>query len=173
MIVELDIPFDKVTSPLVRAFQQIWDKKRGDRQMPSWADIDPAEMRGLLPNMIVVSIEHDPFRVFYRLVGTKAASFRHELAGRYLDQITEFPEDVRAELVEEYQLACRERRPTFSRDILTTTFGHTITFSGSIFPLSSDGITVDRCIAVEDYDGTRPDDIAKVDTGKGYGKKPE
>jgi hypothetical protein len=172
MIVELDIPFDKVTSPLVRGFYQIWNQKRGDRPMPSWQDIDPTEMRGLLPNMLVMSIEHDPFRVYYRLVGTKVASFRHELTGRYLDQITEFPKDVRDELTGEYQLACREKRPTFSKDILTTKFGHQITFFGSIFPLSSDGVTVDRCVAVEDYEGVRPDDIAQVDAGKGYGKSP-
>ncbi|WP_374652687.1 PAS domain-containing protein [Dongia sp.] len=171
MIVELDIPFEQVTSPLVRRFHQIWDAKRDGRAMPSWQDIDPAEMRSILPNIIVTSIEQSPFRVFYRLVGTKAASFRHELTGRYLDQVTEFPEDVRAELAEEYQLVCSERRPTYSRDVLTTKFGHSITFFGAIFPLSSDGTQVDRCIAVEDYEGTRPDDIAKSDAGRGYGAR--
>jgi len=171
MIVELDIAFDKVTSPLVRAFHQIWVAKRGTRAMPSWQDIVPAEMRSILPNMIVTSIEHEPFRIYYRLVGTKAASFRHELTGRYLDQVTEFPLDIRDELAEEYPLVCREKRPTFSKDVLTTKFNHTVTFFGSIFPLSSDGETVDRCIAVEDYEGSRPDDIAKADAGRGYGSK--
>jgi len=68
---------------------------------------------------------------------------------------------------------CREHRPTFSKDILTTTFGHQITFFGSIFPLSTDGVSVDRCIAVEDYEGLRPDDIGQADTGRGYGKNPD
>ncbi len=171
MIVELDIPFDKVTSPLVRAFHQIWEAKRGDRAMPSWQDFDPAEMRRLLPNMIVTTIEHAPFRVYYRLVGTKVASFRHELTGRYLDQITEFPEDVRADLSREYQLVCREKRPTYSKDTLTSKFGHKIAFHGSIFPLSSDGDLVDRCIALEDYESVRPDDISEADAGHGYGTR--
>lgn len=170
MLVENDIPFERVTSKLVRWFHQFWDSKRGDRPMPSWHDFDPAEMRAILPNIFVVSIEHEPFRVFYRLVGTKAASFRHELTGRYLDEIVEFPDDIRAELKDEYKLVCDEKRPTFSKDILETRFGHKMTVYGSIFPLSSDGINVDRCIAVEDYEGSRPDDIGKADSGRGYGK---
>jgi hypothetical protein len=171
MIVELDIPFDKVTSPAVRRFYQIWNAKRGERLMPSWQDIDPAEMRSILPNMIVTAIEPEPFRIYYRLVGTKVASFRHELTGRYLDQVNEFPKDVRDELVMEYQLVCREKRPTFSKDTLTTKFGHTIAFFGSIFPLSSDGEHVDRCISIEDYEGSRPEDISLDDAGRGYGSK--
>lgn len=171
MLVELDIPYEKVTSPMVRRFHDIWNAKCCGRPMPSWQDFDPAEMRAILPNMIVTSIEVSPFRIYYRLVGTKAASFRHELTGRYLDQITEFPEDVRAELAKEYRLVCEQKRPTYSKDVLQTKFGHTQTFFGSIFPLSSDGITVDRCIAIEDYEGTRPDDIAPADAGRGYGAK--
>ena len=174
MLIELDIPFDQVTSPIVRGFHGIWTHKRGDRPMPSWQDIDPAEMRSILPNMFVISIEPSPFRVFYRLVGTKAVSFRHELTGRYLDEVTEYPDDVRAELTREYRLVCEQKRPTFSKDTLTTKFGNTLIVYGSIFPLSSDGIVVDRCIAIEDYSSNQPDDIAPSDAGQGYGKwKPE
>lgn len=170
MLIELDIPFDQVTSPIVRRFHSIWTTKRGDRVMPSWQDIDPAEMRAILPNIFVISIEQAPFRVFYRLVGTKAVAFRHELTGRYLDEITEYSEDVRVELIKEYRMVCEQKRPTYSKDTLKTKFGNTLIVYGSIFPLSSDGNTVDRCIAIEDYEGSsRPDDIAQSDTGLGYG----
>lgn len=171
MLIEVDIPFELVTSPIVRRFHGIWTAKRGDRLMPHWQDIDPAEMRSILPNIFVTTIEAAPFRVFYRLVGTKAVAFRHELTGRYLDQIAEFPEDVRAELSAEYRLVFDQKRPTFSRDTLKTKFGNNITVFGSIFPLSSDGVLVDRCIAIEDYEGHRPDDIAQSDAGRGYGKR--
>lgn len=170
MLIELDIPFEQVTSPIIRLFHSIWTDKRGDRLMPSWQDIDPAEMRSILPNMIVVAIEMSPFRVFYRLVGTRAVAFRHELTGRFLDEITEFPEKVRADLTAEYRLVCDQKRPTFSSDTLKTNFGKDVVFFGSIFPLSSDGILVDRCIAIEDYESNRPDDIAPSDAGQGYGK---
>jgi hypothetical protein len=170
MLIELDIPLDQVTSPIVRRFYNIWNSKRGTRVMPSWQDIDPSEMLAILPNMFVISIEMDPFRIFYRLIGTKAVAFRHELTGRYLDEITEYSDDVRAELIKEYSMVCAEKRPTFSKDTLKTKFGNTLIVSGSIFPLSTDGTIVDRCIAVEDYEGTsRPDDIAQSDAGHGYG----
>lgn len=170
MLIELDIPFERMTSPIVRRFHNIWNVKRGDRVMPSWQDIDPAEMLTVLPNIFVISIEYDPFRVFYRLIGTKAVTFRHELTGRYLDQVVEYPEDVREELVKEYRMVCDEKRPTYSKDTLKTKFGNTLIVFGSIFPLSSDGTVVDRCIAVEDYEGSnRPDDIAQADADQGYG----
>lgn len=170
MLIELDIPFDQMTSPIVRRFHNIWQAKRGDRLMPSWQDIDPSEMRAILPNMFVISIEQSPFRIFYRLIGTKAVVFRHELTGRYLDEVVEYSDEVRAELVKEYQMVCAQKRPTYSKDTLKTKFGNTLIVFGSIFPLSSDGETVDRCIAVEDYEGgSRPDDIAPSDADLGYG----
>lgn len=171
MQIELDIPFDQVKSPIIRKFKAYWDDKRSTRNMPSWHDIDPTELREVLPHMFVVSIEYDPFRVFYRLVGTIAVSFRHELTGRYLDEVESFTEAVRVELADEYRLVCDRRTPTFSRDVLSTRFDNTATFYGSIFPLSSDGLTVDRCIAVEDYEGQNPDDIAASDSELGYGRK--
>lgn len=171
MEILLDIPLDQVQSPLIKQFHAYWEAKKRGRAMPSWQDIDPGELRLLLPNMLVVGIEHDPFRVFYRLIGTRVVQFRNELTGRYLDEITEFPEAVRQDLAKEYQLVCSRRTPTFSKDFLSTKYGNTVTFFGSIFPLSSDGDTVDRCIAVEDYEGQNPEDIAPTETKRGYGRK--
>lgn len=171
MEIFLDIPLEQVTSPLIRNFHDYWKAKKRGRELPSWEDIDPAELRGLLPNMLAVTIEYDPFRVFYRLVGTRIVQFRNELTGRYLDEIEEFPADVRDGLVKEYQLVCERRAPSHSRDILLTRYGNSITFFGSIFPLSSDGITVDRCVALEDFEGQHPDDLAPAETDRGYGRR--
>jgi len=42
--------------------------------MPSRADIDPVDIPNFLPNVILVDMEHDPFRLRYRLVGTGIVS---------------------------------------------------------------------------------------------------
>jgi hypothetical protein len=171
MEIALDIPLDQVASPLIQHFHNYWEAKKQGRDLPSWDDINPAELRGLLPNMLAVTVEHDPFRIFYRLVGTRIVQFRNELTGRYLDEIAEFPAEIRDGLVREYQLVCTRRAPTFSRDILLTRYGNSITFYGAIFPLSSDGVMVDRCVAVEDFEGQHPDDLAPTETDRGYGRR--
>lgn len=171
MEIALDIPLEQVGSPLIREFHGYWEAKKNGRDLPSWDDIDPAELRSLLPNMLAVTIEHDPFRIFYRLVGTRIVQFRNELTGRYLDEIEEFPAEVKDGLTQEYQLVCTRRAPTYSRDVLLTRYGNSITFYGSIFPISSDGVTVDRCVAVEDFEGQHPDDLSPTETSRGYGRR--
>lgn len=56
--------------PRILSAYHYWDAKRLGREMPSRADIDPTEIPNLLPNIILVDVEHDPLRLRYRLVGT-------------------------------------------------------------------------------------------------------
>lgn len=61
--------------------------KRGGRKMPTRDEIDPADIRDLPPNIVMVDIEQ-PFRVRYRLVGTRAADFnRIDFTSRYLAEL--------------------------------------------------------------------------------------
>lgn len=60
----------------VRRAYEYWNTKRGDRSMPSRADIDPSEIRDLLPGIILVDVAHDPTRLTYRLVGTDEVEAR-------------------------------------------------------------------------------------------------
>jgi len=151
MLVELDIPLSEVRPGPIHLLNRYWEDKRNGRALPRWLDFDPADLKPILPFMFVVGIENQPFRVHYRLVGTVASELRGPLTGRYLDQIEVLPPDVRTRLIEEYRLACQRRRPTFSRDVLCLRSERELTFFGSIYPLSTDGITVDRCVCVEDY----------------------
>src|SRR5690349_8298694 len=51
-----------------------WQAKRGGRAMPARADIDPAEIKALLPYMILVDVIYDTeagLDFVYRLVGTR------------------------------------------------------------------------------------------------------
>lgn len=67
----------------VRALYDYWNAKRGDRQFPSRADLDPAEIPGLLPHLSLIEIRPSQPRFVYRLVGTEVARLlQQDLTGR-------------------------------------------------------------------------------------------
>ena len=63
---------DEGKSELVRMLYAWWEAARGDADVPDRSDLRPDEMRRLLPFMFIADAEHQPFRVRYRLVGTRA-----------------------------------------------------------------------------------------------------
>lgn len=53
-----------IRHPRLRQLYEYWDKQRGDRAMPSRADLDPIDMRFAIGNVILIDvIDGDP-RVF-------------------------------------------------------------------------------------------------------------
>ncbi len=135
---------------LVHQLHDYWTSKLNGRPMPARADIDPGEIKHLLPNMLIMDIAAEPFRVRYRLLGTKVVSASgSDFTGRYLDEMV--AADVENEWEECYRLVCREKRPLFGRATVPTQGGGSFTYDYGLFPLSSDGDTVTQCAAIEDY----------------------
>lgn len=162
---ETDI--SRIESPLIRGVHAYWlSKRQGDTQgdirgdtLPSWSDIDPTEMPSLLPNLIVVAIEQNPFRVFYRLAGTRIVEFRGEVTGHYLDGIPWSAPAARIAVQESFARVVATRQPVFAEVDITTRAGAVRRMFAGIWPLArrDDGV-VDRCLAAEDYgDLTRSD----------------
>lgn len=56
--------------PVVKAVSDYWNSKRGARSMPARADLDPCDIPGLLPNLLLIDVAHNPLDFRYRLVGT-------------------------------------------------------------------------------------------------------
>ena len=82
--------FDPLTikSGMVSALYSYWLKRRGDRLMPRRADIEPGDIKPLLPNLFLSEFETEPFRVRYRLIGTEIVNHaRYDFTGRYLDEL--------------------------------------------------------------------------------------
>ena len=53
-----------------------WDKKRDQRPMPARGDLDPVDMKALLPHLILIDVVPDERRYVYRLVGTREVEMR-------------------------------------------------------------------------------------------------
>jgi hypothetical protein len=62
--------------PSVVGLYEYWRSKRDQRSMPARRDIDPMEMRAILPNVILIDVVADARRYVYRLVGTHEVEMR-------------------------------------------------------------------------------------------------
>ncbi len=146
-----DVALSEISSQLVHQFHRHWLGLCGNDRLPSRSDIDPANFKLILPNVILAEIEEDPFRIRYRLCGTRVAEFCGNLTGRYLDELGDPNLWSTAAYLRQYQVAVRDARPVFSHDWMVGQFGARHQFQTGIWPLSSDGHRVDMCVAVEDY----------------------
>lgn len=140
-----------LTSPRARALYEYWASKGGARRLPSRADIDPAEIKSLLPYILLTDLHHDPLRVFFRLVGTAVAeAVGRNITGQWLHEV---PLDGGFELwLQTYRRLVDTREPIVGRNRATVQPGDERLFEWIILPLSSDGNTVDKTLELEDWE---------------------
>lgn len=146
-----DIHLSEIGSELIQQFHRHWLQMCSRGGVPSRDDIDPCNFKRVLPNVILVDVERDPFRVRYRLCGTRVTEFCGNLTGCYLDEIESNDLWSAATYLQQYQIVATEVRPVFSFDWMVGQFGARHPFHVGIWPLARDRRTVDMCIAVEDY----------------------
>jgi hypothetical protein len=140
----------QLRSPSVIELHDYWRSKLRGRRMPAPADIDPAEIRALLPSIIIAEYVGEPARVRYRLVGTLQVYYNGlDFTGLYLDEIDWGAENdfvclvhdtlraTAAPVIGRYQWGFRDSILGFAE------FG--------VFPLSEDGEAVARCIGIDDF----------------------
>lgn len=74
------------------ALFEYWSTRRNGRPMPARADIDPAELGRLLPNLMLIEAVDGPSRRYrYRLVGTRVVQATGEdRTGRHFDEVDFF-----------------------------------------------------------------------------------
>ncbi|OUS15705.1 hypothetical protein A9Q97_02885 [Rhodospirillales bacterium 47_12_T64] len=73
MSTESKLVFDPSKIKSVKNFEvyQYWEKQRGNRLMPARADLDPADLRHLLPNILIHEVQLEPLDFRYRLIGSE------------------------------------------------------------------------------------------------------
>src|SRR5689334_18947960 len=142
----------------IKELHDYWSARRGGRPMPRRSDIDPADIRHILPKVLLVDIEPQPFRVRYRVVGSDAAEWQgRDFTGCYLDEVRFNKPD---ELLALYRRAAEEKVPTFRSDTWQLPNGIARAVETAILPLSEDGECVTQCLAIEDFEEFR--DLAFV-----------
>jgi len=132
----------EISDPVLRRLYEYWLAKKQGRIAPTRGDIDPGELREMLPNLFLVEAVGSPHRYRYRLVGTTVVKeFGEEITGRFLDQV-DF-DHVAGRVLAEYDRVAAECRPVLSRWNYEKSAGRHMIYQRLILPLSSDGKTVD------------------------------
>jgi len=99
-----------------RRLLDYWHAKRGSRRMPARADIDPAELVPLLPNLMLIDAAGDPLRFRFRLVGTRVARASGEdRTGHFLDEYPFFR--AYPSVLEQYRQVVTEIEPLLATEI--------------------------------------------------------
>lgn len=141
-----------ISSRMIGDLHGYWLHKHRDGVLPSRAQIDPTDIPHLLPNILLGNIEFDPFRVFYRLAGTRITAFRGEITGRYLDAITWFEPATRRTTQDIYEMIARSRQPTFAEVEIRSISGTPYRIQTGLWPLANRPHgPADMFIALEDY----------------------
>ncbi len=79
---------NEIPSGILKNVYQYWLDMKGEREMPSRADLNPADITNLLPYIMLVDVEQQPRRYRYRLVGTETVkAMGYDVTGQYLDEL--------------------------------------------------------------------------------------
>jgi hypothetical protein len=147
---ELKDVLARVRSPKIAQVLRYWDSLRRGLEFPARADIDPAEIKAALPHVMITGISYQPFRVLYRLVGTEIVRWaRVDFTNRYADELI-FDDEGR-DWTDYYRAAVDARKPAYGMTDWVEENRAPHWAESLICPLSSDGRTIDRCLAIEDY----------------------
>jgi len=138
-----------VQSQRIHKLNAYWLAKAKGR-VPSRSAIDPVDVRELLPNLMLIDVVSDPARFRYRLVGTRVVQYTgFDFTGRCIDEMVFQGRDFMEQC---YRRMLAERRPVFGHYAWLVRSRHFGQCEFAVFPLSEDGVTVNRAIGIEDYE---------------------
>ncbi len=104
-----------ISSSKIRCLYDYWTAKRGPHPMPYRRAIDSAELKSLLPELSISEFETTPFRICYRLVGTRVAEIAgFDYTGFYLDEF-DFGTGDHEDWMGQYAWIFENRAPIFGR----------------------------------------------------------
>lgn len=119
-------------------------------KLPGRKHIDPLELRGLLPGVMLIDVipqaSGEP-RYRIRLVGTEVVAIQgSDATGKYVDEILTAEDG--AELIRGYGEIVRTREPQYRRGGVATPGREHVPYERIAFPLANDGEHVDMLIFI-------------------------
>lgn len=141
-VMELKAP---EAEPLQR-LQAYWERKKGDRSAPPKSAIDPAELRDLLPNILLIDVIGQPPRFRARLFGSALVeAYGEEVTGRFGEDVD--LDEVHDELMSFVERAVSECKPQYLRTAFTKHSGRHLRYEQILLPLSDDGANVNMLLS--------------------------
>lgn len=146
-----------VMRPLIRQLFAYW-QQIGGGVTPDRQSVEPAAIKELLPYLMLVEFTDAPFRIRYRLTGTRVDEQTGiNLTGRYLDEFAEGAgEQAVHQLIEAYRRCAATGLPHHGVYEWPSRAGFLRQIGFGLFPLKVGGV-VRQCLSVEDYSDISPE----------------
>ncbi|MFM9842475.1 MAG: PAS domain-containing protein [Dongiaceae bacterium] len=140
--------------PRIDRLKAYWEERRGNRLVPLRRDIDPNDLKDLLPYIIIGELQRDPFRVRYRLGGAAVnEALGYNIAGRFLDEMeVAGGQDTWTGV---YKRAMETARPVFGSTVATLSNVAMFTCEFAVFPISQSGDQIDQCLEIENWEAEK------------------
>ena len=131
-----------ISHPRLQRLYGYWSTKKGQRKMPSRADIDVLDLRYVLGNIMLVDvIEGSPPRFRIRLHGSNLSERAgYELTGKMLDELPE--SEFRKQVRERWTEVATTGEPHHCDRNLHVLDSRSYHYESIVLPLSADGETV-------------------------------
>lgn len=147
------VSVDQARGQKIRALFAYWRTLQRDGCTGSRTSFDPTAVPRLLSSLLLGDIEPHPFRVFFRLVGTRVADFsRLDFSGTYLDALDYKGRDS-IEWLDCYKRVHRTGVGLVGTNRVTWEDDQPMEYEFAILPLERDGDRNGSFVAMEDYDG--------------------
>ncbi|HVT54201.1 MAG TPA: PAS domain-containing protein [Dongiaceae bacterium] len=144
----LPAPPDRVAArnPRLGRLYDYWLRKRGDRAMPSRADIDPLEMREWLGNLLLVEFFGSVEQYRVRVDGTNLIIHGGgDRTGKGSETLTS--DEERALIMSQYRPVFDLHQTGYFESQFTNSEGRFLREQKLLLPLSNDGVTVSMVLA--------------------------
>jgi hypothetical protein len=135
----------------LRNLHDYWNARRGVRLMPARGDLDPVDLKPMLPMLILIDVVPDARRYAYRLVGTREVEMRgSDPTGKAVQDgyYAESPEETAQYL----DRVVRTRQPVLYRGTYQPLSTRTQREDVLFLPLSTDGETVNMIMILGHID---------------------
>lgn len=137
-------------TPRLRRGFDYWLAKCNGRAMPARHDIDPAEIKPLLPHVVLMDVLRDPADFRYRLIGTAVDDHSSaRFTGRRLSDIPHQRQP--SQMWDNFTRVGETGLPRFNRVPYAGPHKDFLAVVDLVMPLASDGQTVDMLFCVVDF----------------------
>jgi hypothetical protein len=157
-----DLPYrdfervEQAQSEKARRLFEYWQRLKRSGRPGARTAFDPTEVPSLLSSLLLGDIEADPFRVYFRLVGTRVAAFsRLDFSGYYLDALDYKGRDS-VEWLDCYRYVHANRIGVVGVNRVIWPDAGPMEYEFALLPLERNGDPAGSFIAIEVYDRLDP-----------------
>ena len=144
------LPLEAIDQGGPKLLYGYWQRKLQGRRMPARSDIDPLDLKSVLPNLILLDVQPKPLDFRYRVAGTRTYDiFGFDLTGRSVRDIG--PSPVADGVWASLEALTRDGYPQHVHLEFATPKGYARSYRVLRLPLGDDGVTVDRVLVLSGF----------------------